>query len=58
MPTPGEGGGLGWDGGRQSPKELQASVILSRAGQQQQVWEFQGWTGGCHPHCDLVGDFS
>lgn len=42
----------------QSPKELQASILLGGAGQQQKVWEFQGRTGGCHSHGDLVGDFS
>lgn len=42
----------------QSPEELQVSIVLGRGGQQQQVWEFQGWTGGCHPHGDLIGDFS
>lgn len=34
------------------------SILLVRASQQQQVWQLQGWTRGCHPHGDLVGDFS
>lgn len=34
------------------------SILLVRAGQQQQVWQLQGRARGCHPHGDLVGDFS
>lgn len=50
--------GGSWDLEGQSPEELQVSILLVRAGQQQQVWQLQGRTRGCHPHGDLVGDFS
>ena len=57
VPRAEEERGVGWEWG-QSPEELQVSILLGRARQKQQVWEFQGWTGGCHSHGDLVGNFS
>lgn len=50
--------GGSWDSEGQSPEQLQVSILLVGAGQQQQVWQLQGRARGCHPHRDLVGDFS